>query len=307
MINFMLCNFIQADVYKAHLSDAWYQSRGKNLHRQLNLLQEKSFKRFQQTFDASNIKAIIVPHAGFNYSGELASGVYQNLKLKTFNRVIIVAPSHHTLFDGVALPGQEYFWFKSPLGHVQLDKGMLKKLQKSSTLFFCNHHVHELEHAIEVQIPFIQKYCGSCKIVPLLVGDVSFAQIQNIADILGALIDKTTLMVISSDLTHYGQTFGYVPFEHDVVANILKLDQELVTNICSGNPYRFAKILQITGVPVCGKNSILILLSIMQKKYLGDVDYHVIGYDYFASDQQENCVSYVGMIVTQEKNNKKFE
>ena len=252
--------------------------------------------------NASKIKAILVPHAGYDYSGAVASGVYQNLKDYHFDRVVILAPSHHVNFSGIALPGIEYFWYKSPLGLMQLDKNLLKKLSLASSLFVCHHQVHELEHAIEVQIPFIQKYCGSCKIVPLLVGDLNFDQVHQTAEILAKFCDTKTLIVVSSDFTHFGKNFGFVPFDHDILVNIFKLDSMAVKNICNADLQGFQNFLENTGATICGKNPILILLAMLQKKYLGEVASYVIGYDTSAAGElnPEHSVSYVGMVISQQ-------
>ena len=302
-LSFAWMHCVQADVLKCHLSDRWYPSRGKTLRRKMIELQVNAKKRYKNNFDAKKIKAIIVPHAGFNYSGILASAVYQNLKPKTFDRVIVLAPSHHINFQGVALPGVEYTAYKSPLRQIQIDQVMIKKLKQTSSLFDYNHHAHELEHSIEIQIPLIQKYCGFCKIVPLLVGDLNFSQVQQVADVLHSCMDKKTLIIMSSDLTHYGKMFNYTPFDHDVLKNIFKLDEQLIGAISEVHPQEFSKIIQKTDDPVCGKNGILILLSMIQKKYLGDVQLVTIGYETSSQvPDMQNCVSYVGMIITQEKN-----
>jgi AmmeMemoRadiSam system protein B len=298
----MLACYVQADVLQCHLSDRWYPSRGKALRRKMTELQLQAKKRYKNNFDVKKIKAILVPHAAFNYSGTLASAVYQNLKPKTFDRVIILAPSHHVHFQGIALPGIEYTGYKSPLRQIQIDQTVLKTMTKISSLFDFNHHAHELEHSIEIQIPLIQKYCGFCKIVPLLVGDLNFSQVQQVADVIHQCMDKKTLIIVSTDLTHYGKMFNYTPFDHNVLENIFKLDQSLIDAILQVRPQEFAKIVRMTGDPICGKNSILILLSMIQKKYLGDVQLVTVGYDTSSQVAEvQNCVSYVGMMVTQEK------
>lgn len=299
---FFLMHFAQADVLKCHLSDRWYPSGGKPLRRKMTELQLHAKKKYKNNFDAKKIKAIIVPHAGFDYSGTLATGVYQNLKQKTFDRVIVLAPSHHVHFEGVALVGNEYSSYKSPLRQIQIDHGVVKKLSQISSLFHFNHHAHELEHSIEIQIPLIQKYCGFCKIVPLLIGNLTSLHVQEVADVLYQCMDKKILIIVSSDLTHYGTMFHFTPFQHDVFENIFKLDQTLIEAIAAVNPDKFLKIVKKTGDTVCGKNAILILLNMIQKKYFGDVQCVTIGYDTSShADDMQSCVSYVGMIVTQEK------
>lgn len=293
------CNPVFSDVYKFHLSDAWYPSSGKHLERKLSALQQESLQKVAQKFDSKKIKAIIVPHAGYDYSGVLASSVYQNIVPGTFDRVIILGPSHHSAFDGIGLPGSEYLWYKSPLGHIQLDGKIIQRLQKRSPLFVRRHQVHELEHSIEVQIPFIQKYCGTCKIIPLLVGSLTMSQIGMVADILEEFLGKKTLLIVSSDFVHCGTTFNYAPFHANVVDNILKLDEKLIEQICMGNALGFLDVLQTSSAPICGKNALMILLDMMQKKYLGDVGGYLIGHECCSAEQNycENYVSYVGMII----------
>lgn len=292
-------NQIVCDLYKFHLSDAWYPSSGKRLERKLCALEQQSFNKNAQKFDDQKIKAIIVPHAGYDYSGVLASSVYQHIKPGTFNRVIILGPSHHTDFDGIGLPGVEYNWYKSPLGQIQLDTKIIQRLQKRSSLFVCRHHVHELEHSIEVQIPFIQKYCGVCKIIPLLVGTLTMQQIDTVADALEEFLGSKTLLIISSDFVHCGTSFNYAPFYGNVVNNILKLDEQLIAKICTCNTSEFLNILQMSSAPICGKNALLILLEMMRKKYLGDVNCYLVGHECCSCEQNscQNYVSYIGMII----------
>lgn len=299
IVFFQLMSYLYADVLKCHLSDRWYPSRGKILRQKMNDMNLKARHQYKNNFDARKIKAIIVPHAGFNYSGILASGVYQNLKPKIFDRVIVLAPSHDLYFRGVALPDIEYASYKSPIRQIQIDQYFLKKLKKLSSLFAVHHQAHELEHAIEIQIPFIQKYCGFCKIVPLLIGDVNFLQIQEIADALHECMNQKTLIIVSSDLTHYGSMFHFTPFHHDILNHILQLDQKLIESIVKIQPQKFLKIIENTGDPVCGKNSIAILMMMIQKKYFENVECVLVGYDRSSQEiDVQNCVSYIGMIVT---------
>ncbi len=299
-LSFALVGNVCGDVLKCHLSDRWYPSRSKTLRKKMIELQIKAKTKYQNKVDAKKIKAIIVPHAGFNYSGLLASGVYQNLKPKIFDRIIVVAPSHHSQFNGIALPGVEYSSYKSPLRQIRIDQAFVKKLKKKSSLFDYNHHVHELEHSIEIQIPFIQKYCGFCDIVPLIVGNLNFSQVQQVADFLNSVVDKKTLIVVSADLTHYGNMSHCTQFESDILENIFKIDQQLIDAIVFAQSQKFAKIIQTTGDAVCGKNAILILLSMIQKKCFGDVAIVNIGHETsFQPVGVQNYESYVGMIIAQ--------
>jgi AmmeMemoRadiSam system protein B len=290
-----------AKTYKAHLSDRWYPSSGRKLNQMLNDLQLQAAHYRPAAVDAKKIQAIIVPHAAYKYGGAVASSVYQRIKRGQFNHVIVLAPSHDEQFEGVALPSSMFSWYKNPFGYISLDQTLLSKLVKASSLFFCRHDVHELEHSVEVQIPFIQKYCGYVKITPLIVGHLSMHQIQEVAKILHSCMQPKTLIVISSDFVHYGKSFNFVPFDTDIIANIEKIDEKLAHFICHADVVGLQKFLHDSKVPVCGKNPLLILMNMMQKKYLGAVQCARMGQEFCGTEQEDlqDCVSYMGIIVAQ--------
>lgn len=301
-----VCGSIFPSTYPYHVSSAWYPSKGKQLTRKIDQVAQAARQKFASHLDLKKIKAVIVPHAGYDYSGVVASSVYQNLKPESFERIIILGPSHHVDFEGVGLFDPVYGWYKSPLiSPIQIDLKFIQKLRKSSSLFTTQRQAHALEHSIEVQIPFIQTYCPTCKIVPLLVGSVSDDQVRTIADCLGKLLDEKTLLVISSDFTHYGASFGYEPFTQNILQNIFKLDGSLVQKIANFDLQGFKSVLEKTKATVCGKNPIMILLSMLEQKYFGEVDSYLIGYDTSAQDEKNpaHCVSYVSMVFSQQKKN----
>jgi AmmeMemoRadiSam system protein B len=272
IVSHFLCDIAVGKVYKCHLSDAWYPSRAKSLTRKLDALAGDTKSAALPENLKKNIKAIVVAHAGYNYSGAVVSSVYQNILPDSFNRVVIIAPSHHAAFDGIGLPGIEYLAYKSPLGKISLDCKIIEKLQKKSSLFVRNHHGHELEHAIEVQIPFIQKYCRRCKIVPMLVGSIDDAQADKVAEMLLQLCDKKTLFVISCDLTRYQSSLC-------ASGTMLQIGQ--------GDLQAFQTLFNQSVDSAVEKKSLMILWSMLQKNYFGDVRGFVFG-----------CSSpYIGMVI----------
>jgi len=295
--------------YEAHLSAAWYPLRPRALRSKLQNLQNQA-KKNSSPCKSSDIKALLVPHAGYEYSGAVATSAYQNISPGTFKRVIILAPSHHNSFSGVALPGKQYDSFKNVVGKVALDTVMLKALrQNRSGLFVCRQQAHESEHAIEVQIPLIQKYCGLCKIVPLLIGSLREQEMQVVAQALQPYLDDRTLLIATSDLTHYGTSFGYTPFTANIGRQIVALDDRLMQQIQKLDAAGFMKVKQETGATVCGAQSIALLLKLltMDKNvptgFNTSVSCYITDYDR-SSGQDENpeqSVSYVGMVFVQQK------
>jgi len=145
-------------------------------------------------------KALIVPHAGYIYSGPIAATAYATLapRAAEISRVVLLGPSHFVPFRGLALPDAERFL--TPLGWVDLDEDACELLTGRHGVT-TNARAHEREHSLEVQLPFLQVALPEFKLVPLAVG---YAEPAETAAVLGALWGgPETLIVISSDLSHY--------------------------------------------------------------------------------------------------------
>ncbi len=145
-------------------------------------------------------KALIVPHAGYRYSGVVAAAAYSTLThmRKTIRTVVVIGPSHHIGFLGIATPGADYF--ATPLGNVVIDHN---KIAAISDLPFVvkRNDAHFQEHSLEVQIPFLQVLFDNFSIVPIVTGNASAEQVSIVLERLWG--SPETLILISSDLSHY--------------------------------------------------------------------------------------------------------
>jgi hypothetical protein len=144
-------------------------------------------------------KALIVPHAGYSYSGPVAATAYARLRpyRKQYTRVILLGPAHRVGVRGLALSGAGFF--RTPLGDVPLDKDALDALTMPEVRVI--DATHQFEHSLEVHLPFLQTIIESFSLVPLVVGD---ATPETVAEVIDALWGgPETLIVISSDLSHY--------------------------------------------------------------------------------------------------------
>lgn len=144
-------------------------------------------------------KALVVPHAGYLYSGSVAATAYARLlsHREQYRRVILLGPCHQLAMYGIA--ASRALAFRTPLGDVPLDQDAIDLLNHSAVSL--SDAAHLPEHSLEVQLPFLQVALGSFSLVPLAVGDVSP---QIVAEVIGALWGgKETLLVVSSDLSHY--------------------------------------------------------------------------------------------------------
>jgi AmmeMemoRadiSam system protein B len=145
-------------------------------------------------------KAIIAPHAGYDYSGPVAASAYAPLAVArdTIKRVVLIGPAHHAEFAGLATSSAHAF--STPLGTVLVDKDAIAQLRLLPQVKVFDQ-AHEPEHCLEVQLPFLQTVLDEFALVPLLVGE---AADEEIAEVLAALWDgPETCFVVSSDLSHY--------------------------------------------------------------------------------------------------------
>ena len=155
--------------------------------------------------DASQVhgavpKALIAPHAGYPYSGVVAASAYARLEggREQIRRVVMLGPAHRMAVQGLALPRATAF--ATPLGQVAVDLDAVR-LSASLPQVHCLDAVHALEHCLEVQLPFLQEKLVDFKVVPLLVGQAAPQEVCQVLELLWG--GRETLVVISSDLSHY--------------------------------------------------------------------------------------------------------
>lgn len=166
--------------------------------------------------------ALLLPHAGYCYSGELAAAGVSLLAPAQVSRVIIMCPAHRVPVRGVALPAPDCEAFATPLGEVPLDRGALAALAAEG--MSCNELAHRDEHAIEVLLPLLQYRLDTFSLVPLVVGVCSPAWL---GQRLLPLLETGSLLIASSDLSHYLSQAQARHLDHDTLARILALSPTL--------------------------------------------------------------------------------
>ncbi|MGE5471808.1 MAG: AmmeMemoRadiSam system protein B [Bacteroidota bacterium] len=145
-------------------------------------------------------KVLIVPHAGYIYSGATAATAYARLASvrRLIRRVVLLGPTHRVAVEGLALP--ECSAFATPLGNIPLDAAAIAQLRAMPQIIFSDR-VHAQEHSLEVHLPFLQRVLDDFQLVPLAVGDARPAAVAEVLDLLWG--GPETLIVISSDLSHF--------------------------------------------------------------------------------------------------------
>jgi len=183
---------------------------------------------------ALNPKALIVPHAGYIYSGPIAASAYATLKdiAPHIRRVVLLGPNHRVAFRGLALPDTDAF--DTPLGQVRLDAAAIQSIAHLPQVVVSNE-VHAQEHSLEVQLPFLQSVLGDFTLLPLVVGT---ATAEEVAEVLDAVWGgDETLIIISSDLSHYLPYATAQSLDQHTVRDIIALRQPVNhKQACGGTP-----------------------------------------------------------------------
>jgi AmmeMemoRadiSam system protein B/AmmeMemoRadiSam system protein A len=248
-----------AKVRPARFAGSWYPGNATALAKQIDDL----FERASPPQIAGKPVAVIAPHAGYQYSAPVASVAYACLRGQTYKRVIVLAFSHQLAgtYRGVDVP-QELTAYATPLGNVPIDREACDQLLKHP-LFTSNPEIGRNEHSLELELPFLQRALKDFKLVPLLVGQITDGECAEAAQAIVPLVDEDTLLVASSDFTHYGRSYGYQPFTEDVPKKIGELAGEAAVAINACDYDGFVAHLAKTQDTICGRGPIRLLLRIL--------------------------------------------
>ena len=150
-----------------------------------------------------NVAALIVPHAGYYFSGNVAASAYMTLDPgKTYQRIFLLGPSHHEWLDSASV-NTEADYYATPLGDVKVDRETALKLTEDR-VFSYQPEAHDREHCLEVQLPFLQRRLGAVPpIVPIVISTNNYAKLKRMAEVLKPYFTDENLFVISSDFSHY--------------------------------------------------------------------------------------------------------
>jgi len=242
------------------------------------------------------VRALIVPHAGYRYSGATAAEVFAMVRGSEYKRVFVLAPSHRSGFRGLSIADVRAY--ETPLGLVPLDRPAVAALRKSD-LVDTDPTAHAREHAIEIELPMLQRALKpGWQLVPVLVGRMDAADYRKAADLVRPLLEDGTLVVVSSDFTHFGPRFGYMPFALDgaTPGRIRSLDEGAIERVLAADATGFLDYKSETGITICGFRPLALLLHLIPD----DARVQRIAYATSGdlTGEWENSVSYVSMLVT---------
>jgi AmmeMemoRadiSam system protein B len=232
-------------VRKAILAGTWYPENPGTLTSLIAGYLSKADVAVPQ----GEIKAMIVPHAGYPYSGQVAAYAYRPLQKTSFKRVVLIGPSHRVPFRGVSVnlqPGYE-----TPLGTVPVDRAFSEKLIQTGDHIRWVPQAHAREHCLEIQLPFLQTVMQNFQIVPVLMGQQDMETCrrftQSLLQVLGDARD--TLFLASTDLSH---------FHTDAQARAL--DRVFIKHVRAFDPEALARAVANGSCEACGGGAAVVAM-----------------------------------------------
>ncbi len=263
---------------------------------QLNAVIDECFRQTETAGDPGKIVGIVAPHAGYAYSGLCAAGAYKRLSEHTapIERVFLLGVSHGSRFTGAAV--STFHYNATPLGNIPVDTAVTSALAKEKN-FRADNGVMQREHSIENHLPFLQKALKgkTYKIVPILFGHLEKKDFKTMAAVIKKHLTPKSLVIASTDLTHYGGSFGYTPFKDNLEENLTQLDKGIIQPIVGLDFETYFAYMKKTRITMCGFVPVGVLIELFAgSPYTGTlVDYYKSG---DRNNRYEHCVSYASVI-----------
>lgn len=243
---------------KAEFADFFYPSSASELREMAGGL----LLNTSQSINESDPVALLVPHAGYVFSGKVAAAAYRHIAGHDYDTVILLGPGHHKQIAGAAVWDRGRW--QTPLGFVEVDSDLAVKLIQDNDVMTANREAHLGEHSLEVQLPFLQLLQDDFKILPIVMNDSSQENCLSVARALAGLIqgtDKKVLLIVSSDFSHYAD-----------LDQTLKRDQYAFDAIHQKDSLVLAKGIQTGKTQLCGHAAVLTLLEVL--KYFEPIQSH---------------------------------
>ncbi|MFH0875667.1 MAG: AmmeMemoRadiSam system protein B [archaeon] len=277
----------------------FYEDNAEELEKQISECFSHKFGpgAIPEKKDNKKIMAIIAPHAGYVYSGPCAAWSFKEIAESYIPDLFILIGLSHSGY-GSCVSLQDW---KTPLGTLKNDQEFTRVLIANSQLK-ANENAHSKEHSIEVQLPFLQfvnkDNIDKIKITPVIASpNINYKEIAESIKKTIKQTRKKVCIIASSDFTHYGVSYGYLPFVRNVKENLYKLDKDGIDFIEKLNPEGFLNYVNETGATVCGYYGIATLLHLC--KLLNASEASLLKY-YTSGDivnDYSNAVGYASIVI----------
>ena len=200
----------------------FYPADKEELRKTIN----KFINKIELNKDYKDIKFAIAPHAGYVFSGQVAAYTYKVLQDSEFDSVIVISPSHYEYFEGFALLDFDYY--ETPLGKIELNRELMKDIMNLDKGAFYNNNAFSQEHALEVQLPFLQYIKKDFKLVPLIMGNQNDLFCDKLAEIISKVRRDNVAVIASSDLSHFYPKFVANSKDKKIIESVDKFDEDLL-------------------------------------------------------------------------------
>ncbi len=248
-----------------------------------------------------NSKGFISPHAGYIYSGPAAAWIYKLISIKKEVETIILLGLSHQGFSGIFLDTHDVW--RTPMGEALVHKVLLNEIKDKCSECQFNSGPHIYEHSIEVQIPFLQFFFKDLKIAPIIVSEKFYPAIKEFSEALAQVLKdrKESIVIASSDFTHYGAMYGYYPAGLDDLDKIIKwvkeTDRDLISFIVNLRPKELLSEVLERQLTMCGFSPVAALLITMKK--VGATKGKLLKYytSYDISRSAEAIVGYAALAI----------
>lgn len=226
------------------IAGSWYPGQPETLKKEIqNYLSQADVPSI-----TGELVGIVSPHAGYMYSGGVAAYGYKLLEQQSFDRVMILAPSHRAYFKGASI--YHLGGYRTPLGVVPLDREIVTALMEHTSLISHVPQAEAQEHSLEIQLPFLQVVLKSFQLTPLIIGDQSFEFCRKLAEVIAQVcLGKKVLLIASSDLSHYHPS-----------PKAKLLDQIVMDRVAAFDPEGLSEKLSTDECEACGGGPIMVLL-----------------------------------------------
>ncbi len=257
----------------------FYPASPGELRRQISDLLQKV-----KTGARSRVKGIVSPHAGYAYSGLTAAHAYATLKGESFSTVVVISPSHRDFFKGVSVyHGGAY---ETPLGSVSIDTELRERLIAECNFVAASEKGHRAEHALEVQLPFLQYMLPTFKLLPLVIGDQQAEYCFGLGEALAHVLKgANSLLVASTDLSHF--------YSSDAAQ---ALDTVMITDVNTFDYEQLMSDLETRRTEACGGGPVVAAMCALKR--LGTTKMEVLHYSNsgFASGDFGSVVGYLSAV-----------
>lgn len=251
-----------------------------------------------------NIRAIITPHAGYVFSGEVAASAFSQIDPeRKYERIFLIGASHRVYLNGASINDRENY--KTPLGTIEVDVELAKRLIKQNKIFQFSEEADHQEHSLEVQLPFLQKTLKNpFKLVPIIIGTDSKEVLKEIAAALEPYFTPDNLFVISTDFSHYPKYSDAIKVDDLTAKAIISNSSEKLVQVLNDNKKQNIGNLATS---LCGASAVLTLLYLSEGKT--NLEFHEIQYRNSGDSQygdHQRVVGYHAIVLTDNQADESF-